>query len=351
MSTKPKEKPKKTDAKALELQRQAEEARRREEEERKRQEELRKYEVITLPTGLRLILTQYCINEAWKNPKPKDFFADFMGRFFKKSGIHENFESLEVNILAEFHLFNLIFAKHELFLDDLRAAVLLNLFWEILMHGNNNYATSAEEKPGFPVEIAAVADKSKGKKSSIMFKEKSFSSDFAYFQARLLQHAGKPDESGKSLGIFDVSQSKLIAEFALNSVFSHYKLYENIFNNKQKNEEILIKVHVDCPLFVDPLSRALFMGKDRIEIKDEDEEYQREIEEKAREMREIQRKYLEKLEENREKMEFERSERCKTMRLVEESLGNTREMWLKEVKEKATAVEKTAENLVNPKKK
>lgn len=56
----PKEKPKKIDLKELELQKQAEEARRKEEEERKRQEELRKYEVITLATGLKMILTEYC---------------------------------------------------------------------------------------------------------------------------------------------------------------------------------------------------------------------------------------------------------------------------------------------------
>lgn len=352
-SLKTKEKPKKIDAKELELQRMQEEARRREEEERKRQEELRKYEVIVLSTGLKLILTQYCITEAWKNPKPKDFLADFMGKYFKKAGLLDNFESLEVNILAEFHLFNLIFAKEELALDDFRTTVLVNLFWEILMNGNSNYAVKQENNGSLfenSRNFKENLEKSKGKKSSIMFKEKGFSSDLEYFQRRLSQHSVIFQEM-PSLRIFQVSQSKAIMDFAINSVFSHYKLYENIFNNKQKNEEILIKVHVDTPLLVEPLNRALFMGKDRIEIKDEDEEYQREIAEKAEQLRALQEKMQRKLEENKEKLEFEQSSKYKTLKIIKENIQESRELWLKEVKEKEEVLQKTAENLVNTKKK
>ena len=174
--SKAKEKQKKIDAKELEAQKLKEEARRREEEERKRQEELRRYEVITLSTGLSLILTEYCISEAWKNPKPKDFFIDFISRYFKKENLNENFESIEINIIAEFHLFNLIFAKEELALDDYRTTVLLNLFWRLLIVNNTNYSKSS------PLLKTSGEVATKGKKSSVLFKGKSLQTDYEHFK-------------------------------------------------------------------------------------------------------------------------------------------------------------------------
>ena len=38
----------------------------------------------------------------------------------------------EINIFAEFQLYNLIFAKNELLFDNTKAAVFLNLFWTLL---------------------------------------------------------------------------------------------------------------------------------------------------------------------------------------------------------------------------
>lgn len=91
-----------------------------------------------MPTGLKLILTEYCIREAWKHPQPKSFFFDFITKYFKKNKL-DNFENVELNIIAEFHLFNLIFAKEDLNLNDLEATVLLNIFWELLKFNNMNY--------------------------------------------------------------------------------------------------------------------------------------------------------------------------------------------------------------------
>jgi len=38
---------------------------------------------------------------------------DFLNRLLEREKINKNFESLEIAIIAEFHLFNLIFAKEE----------------------------------------------------------------------------------------------------------------------------------------------------------------------------------------------------------------------------------------------
>ena len=38
----------------------------------------------------------------------------------------------EINIFAEFQLYNLIFAKNELLVNSYKASMILNLFWKLL---------------------------------------------------------------------------------------------------------------------------------------------------------------------------------------------------------------------------
>jgi len=339
--SKAKEKQKKIDSKELEAQRLIEEARRREEEERKRQEEIRRYDVIVLPTGLPLILTEYSILEAWKNPKPKDFFIDFVSRYFKKENL--SFESIEINIIAEFHLFNLIFAKEELALDDYRTTVLLNIFWQLLIVNNMNYAK------GNPLS-KSPENSPQGKKLSVMFKGKSLQGDYDQFRDLLLKHTVKfENESAKK--IFDVNQTKRIIEFAHKGYFAHYKLYQNILNNKKKNEEIEIRVTIDVPLQIGPLFEALYMGKDKIEVKDEEEEYNREIQEKLRKLEAKKREEEEKLRLEREKKMEEKTLNSKMMKVIIENIKEGEKGVVKEIKDKDGELEKKVDGVLNPKKK
>lgn len=339
--SKPKEKPKKIDPKELEAQRLISEARRKEEEERKRLEEQRRYEIILLPTGLPLILTEYCIFEAWKNPKPKDFFIDFMLRYFKREGLLENFENLEVNIIAEFHLFNLIFIKEELYLDDYRATVLMNLFWQLLINNNTNYSPKVES-------INPVAHKSK--RSSVLFKTKTIEGDLSYFESLLLRHTVKIGEN-PCIKLFTWNQSKRVLEFVKKGYFQHYKLYQNIFNNKQKNEEIQLLVQVDLPLYIPPLSQALYMGKDRIEVKDEEEEYNKEILEKLLKAEKAENERLEVIRKGVLKEKEENSIDYKTLKLIEERIKKEESGFEKSRKDNDLDLEKKIEGIINPKKK
>ena len=343
--SKAKEKPKKIDPKELEAQRLIEEARRREEEERKRQEELRRYEVICLPTGLQLILTEYCIAEAWKNPKPKDFFVDFMNRYFKKANLTENFESIEINILAEFHLFNLIFAKEELALDDYRTTVLLNIFWQLLIHNNNNYSKSS-------FIIKSPEGSPKGKKSSVLFKGKTLGGDYEHFREILMRHTVKMDhKADRCMKIFDAIQLKIILEFCQKGYLSHYKLFQNIFNNKQKNEEIQIIIHIDVPLTIPPLHEALYMGKDKIEVKDEEEEYNKEIKEKLQRIEALRKEEEDKKRQAQEEQMEELTLNSKTMKYIMENIKEGEKMMSTEIKEKDKDLEKKMDVILNPKKK
>jgi hypothetical protein len=38
----------------------------------------------------------------------------------------------QINILSEYQYYNMIFAKNELMFDDLKVAVILDIFWKLL---------------------------------------------------------------------------------------------------------------------------------------------------------------------------------------------------------------------------
>ncbi len=61
---------------------------------------------------------------------------EYITKYFKDSGLINNFESIEIGIIAEFHLYNLIFAKDELLLDDYKSCILVNMFWQLLKNNN-----------------------------------------------------------------------------------------------------------------------------------------------------------------------------------------------------------------------
>lgn len=243
----PKEnKPKKLDAKELEALRLAEEAKKKEEEEKIRLEELKKYEVKTLTTGLRLILTEYCVQELWTHENPKEFIVEFMSKYFKSEKFLSNFNQNDLLFLAEFHIFNLIFAKEHLHLDTTKTMVLLNLLWMLIINNNPKYTL-------------------------LTIKEtKNRENDFEFFKNLLMKHCiENPPESIK---YFLPEQFKLILEYAQEGYLNHYNLYQYVDKYPQKEEEIELTVYIDFPLDTYPLSEAKFLGTDKSVIKDEEEE-------------------------------------------------------------------------------
>jgi hypothetical protein len=50
----------------------------------------------------------------------------------KSSLEEEKLEYNELNILAEYQLYNLLFAKNEILLDNVKTASLLHMFWKLL---------------------------------------------------------------------------------------------------------------------------------------------------------------------------------------------------------------------------
>jgi len=249
--------PKGPDPKELEAQRLAEEMRLQ--EELRRKEEARKSEILTLPTGLVLYLNKYCVEEAWKHPQPKEFITKYITQLFKQKGILSNFEYVEITIIAEFHLYNLIFAKEQLELDDDKTVVLLNILWTLMMHNNPFYFQKIDITQDYDDEM----------KKKFMSK-KTFEDDLAEFRKVLNNHC--VDNPPSQIKYFEALEVAQILDYVKNGYFTHYNLYKNILLNKQKNEEFKITVYVDEPLRQRPLSEALYMGKERHEVKEDDDD-------------------------------------------------------------------------------
>ena len=49
----------------------------------------------------------------------------------------------KINILAEFQLYNIVFCKNELMLDDYKVAVVLNIMWKLLEFDPDSKGTPA----------------------------------------------------------------------------------------------------------------------------------------------------------------------------------------------------------------
>ena len=80
------------------------------------------------------ILLPSDITKIWRSTRLKDELVKHLQNLFKpKSQFEqEKVEYNHINILAEFILFNLIFAKNELMFDEFKAAMLVDMFWKLL---------------------------------------------------------------------------------------------------------------------------------------------------------------------------------------------------------------------------
>lgn len=341
MASKAKGKPgaqaeKKPDAKELEAKRLAEEARLAEELRIREKEEAKKREIIRLPTGLTCYLNEYCVQEAWKQAKPKEFLITFVTRVFKDTDLIGNFEAIEISLIAEFHLYNLIFAKEDLELDDQKTVVLLNLLWVLLMNKNPFY----EKK----YDLRQYDNETKEK----IFKEKTVEADLEAFKNKLMNHS--IDNPPNQVLYFGPGEVKRILEYAKNGYFMHFSLYKYILLNKQKDEEIKISLFVDKPLPIMALSEGLSMGKEKHEIKEDDED---ELRKEAEELKKKQDEEKQRLGEIAQRQREEEDNKLdpRTMEIIESKIRETQEAFAKQLSERERALNEKVEAMTNPKKK
>ena len=74
------------------------------------------------------------VDRIYRSTRMKAELVNFFQDLYKpKSQFEqEKVEYNQINILAEYQMFNIIFAKNELMFDEFKTAVLLEIFWQLL---------------------------------------------------------------------------------------------------------------------------------------------------------------------------------------------------------------------------
>ena len=195
----------------------------------------------------------------WNSSHMKEDLITVFQEYFKpKSSIEqEKVEYNEINIFAEFQLYNLIFAKNELLYNDHKCAVLLDLFWKLL-----------EINPEGPTESDTTEDPNEDPFHTLLSRK------FTLFRGLLLSAISDPLPSLQ----FTAEEAKRIAAYVHESYFKHLRLYDYVLNNKQLCEVKRIQVHVNEPIIATALTDALLLGQEEtLPYEDEDGELRLEI--------------------------------------------------------------------------
>lgn len=137
-----------------------------------------------------------------------------------------NFEKLELLLISDFLLYNMIFAKEKLNLDDYKAAILINLSWLLLKNGNPAYEPFTNKKQ----EVS---------KSNILAKKhklesnKTLESDLAFFKLHLLPLTIPFENTPQEPPVFTHLQIPLIIEYIYESYVDKFNLFKHVFENKE----------------------------------------------------------------------------------------------------------------------
>ena len=151
------------------------------------------------------MISEYCVEEAWKSQMPKKFIHEYMTRYLRTKAIIDRFEDIELTVISEFLIFNLIFIKEELFVNNYKATVLMNILLQLLTFRNHKFNN--------------LGDKNK-------------QSDHEHLERLLLDHS--KHQTGEKIKLFDIQTVRKVVQFAENrfckyvSYFDMYNLYEKI---------------------------------------------------------------------------------------------------------------------------
>ena len=80
------------------------------------------------------IITPVDVRRMFNSPRTKEELVKFFQDLYKpKSQFEqERVEYNQINILAEYQMYNMIFAKNEMMYDDIKTSVLLDILWRLL---------------------------------------------------------------------------------------------------------------------------------------------------------------------------------------------------------------------------
>jgi hypothetical protein len=173
-----------------------------------------------LTTGLKLPLRGIDVGKIWDLDEKR--FDKQSEMITKMLGLKERYAVGRIDIVCDFHLYNLIHAK-SLCLNSVQGAVFLGIMDHMLRKMTSASPTADMQ----PSDMCT---------SEICFKE---------FQHIMLSHARQ--EPPDRLGIFRDSEVRLLTDFAAVTLFKHYLLYQYCMNFDREVETLRFNPQLERP--------------------------------------------------------------------------------------------------------
>lgn len=181
--------------------------------------------------------------------------ADFMARHFAERGLQDKIDINELNIIADFHYYNLSFAKDQLLLPNNKAALLLNVMGRLIEFRDLEASAAART-------VSQELQRSDEEEYKLLLEQK-----FDGLRDALL--ACSVDNPPFSIRIFTTDDVKKILDYTMSTYFLNFRLYHSVMSNKQFSEQKSIEVYIDEPMPIPPLSEGLIDNPEREEIESE----------------------------------------------------------------------------------
>lgn len=148
----------------------------------------------------------------------------------------EKMDYNELNILAEFQIYNLLFSKNELLLDDEKTSYLLEVFWKLL--GISNQGDKIESKKAAE-DLGDALD-----------------AKWGLFKQSMMERVQS--------GTFDKDQLKKIVDYARSGYFRHFRLFDFVLNNSQLSDVKRVSIYQERPMFSGPLNEAMDLQSEEV---------------------------------------------------------------------------------------
>lgn len=220
-----------------------------------------------------MFLTQWYTTTAWSHEDPRTFTKAYLMRMFTAQKLVDEITDFEVDMYANNILYNLVYAKDKLHLDDTATCYFLNLYFSVFLNQDSRFSSknfeyledvrareAAEEQQAALDKTKKAPEKDPKKKGDTKddmpvvdesdpldrddiklgtsLSQKSHEDDLAQFKLRL----SKVCRANPAL--FDKSQIALIINYAVESYFNNFRLYNFCQLYEQSEENLYLTVSI-----------------------------------------------------------------------------------------------------------
>jgi hypothetical protein len=216
-----------------------------------------------------MFLTQWFTEKAWSHENPRTFTREYLKQQFSNQEIIDLITDGELDMYSNSILYNLVYAKNELKLKNEKACFLINLLFTVFINSDDRFMSKnfefledirareaaeaeaaqandkkkdkkADKKKGAEEEEVVIDDESELDRSEIQvgnaLEDKSYDQDLREFKQKLsLMCKGNPD-------LFNRGQIASIVNYAVESYFNNFRLFNFCQTNEQTEENIYMQV-------------------------------------------------------------------------------------------------------------